>query len=182
MGADARRANGRDSAPLLSRPREGATMTAKGKPKGQSVTESEILERLAHARPPAWDTLGGRVIACEKAFDRVTMQWVAEPRHCHSVVGHPRGGIVQGGFVTGWLDAAMASACVVRGAFSVAVPSLEIKVSFLLAAHPGIYRSYGWITRWGRSIAFLEGELRDEEGELIARASSTAALRHLKKA
>jgi acyl-CoA thioesterase len=147
-----------------------------------SVTEAEVLERFSRVRPPVLETFGGGVVAYDRALDRITMEWKAERRHCHSVEDHPRGGIVQGGVITGWLDSAMAHACVARALFTVAVPSLEIKVSFLLAAHPGIYRSYGWITRWGRSIAFLEGELRDEEGELIARASSTAALRHLKKA
>ena len=145
------------------------------------VTEEEILAVFSRTKPPVLDTLGGRVVAYDKALERVTMQWTAETRHCHSVEGHPKGGIVQGGIVTGWIDSAMAHACVAKSVFTVGVPSLEIKVSFLAAASPGIYRSYGWIAKWGRSVAFLEGELRDEDGHLIARASSTAALRHLKK-
>lgn len=146
------------------------------------MTEAEIIERMGRNRPPAWETLGGKgVVAYDKPRSRITTQWEAQTRHCHSVEGHPRGGIVQGGFVTGWLDGAMASACIVRGEFAVAVPSLEIKVSFLLPAHPGLYRAEGWIVRWGRSVAFMEAELHDADGELIARASSTAAIRHLKK-
>ena len=104
------------------------------------------------------------------------MEWTATVDHCHSVIGHPRGGIVQGGFVTGWLDAAMAHACMAKSEFTVGVPSLEIKVSFLRPAHPGVYRSHGWITRWARRIAFMESELVDSDGMVIARASSTAAL------
>ena len=150
---------------------------------GNRVTEAEILAQFARARPPILDTFGGGVVAYDRALDdRITMQWTAETRHCHSVEGHPRGGIVQGGVIAGWMDSAMAHACVAKSAFTVGVPSLELKVSFLSPAHPGIYRSYGWIIRWGRSVAFMEAELRDEEGALIARASSTAALRHLKKA
>jgi acyl-CoA thioesterase len=146
------------------------------------VTEAEILERFARTRQPFLDTFGGGIVAYDKALDRVTMEWTAGTRHCHSVEGHPRGGVVQGGLIAGWLDAAMAHACVARSAFTVTVPSLELKVSYLLPAHPGVLRSYGWIIRWGRSIAFMEAELRDEEGALLARASSTAALKHLKKA
>ena len=162
---------------------ENAMDEGSGEPRGrgQRVREDEVLAILARTKPPVLDTLGGGVVAYDKGLDRVTMQWQAETRHCHSVEGHPRGGIVQGGIVTGWIDSAMAHACVAKSVFTVGVPSLEIKVSFLSAAHPGIYRSYGWVVKWGRSIAFLEGELRDEEGALIARASSTAALRHLKK-
>jgi acyl-coenzyme A thioesterase PaaI-like protein len=64
-----------------------------------------------------------------------------------------------------------------RGECQIAVASLEIKVAFLLPAHPGLYRSYGKVIRQGRSIGFLEAELRDSNDVLVATASSTAALR-----
>lgn len=147
---------------------------------GGSVTEQQIIETFRNNANPCLATLGGGIVAFDAEHDLCTMQWTATRDHCHSVQGHPKGGIVQGGFVTGWLDAAMAHACIAKSKFTVAVPSLEIKVSFLLAAHPGVYRSRGWITRWGRSIGFMEGELLDEDGQVIARASSTAALRPLK--
>ena len=144
------------------------------------MDEQELLAKFRLRPPPALKTLGGgTVVAFDAATDRLTMRWTATPDHCHSIDGHPKGGIVQGGFVTGWLDAAMAHACVAKSGFTVAVPSLEIKVSFLEAAHPGDYLSTGWITRWGKSIAFLEADLRDADARLIARASSTAALRVL---
>lgn len=88
-----------------------------------------------------------------------------------------KGGIIQGGIVTGWLDVAMATACLVDGEDGLAVASLEIKETFLLAAHPGSYRAYGTVMRRGRSIGFMEAELRDSNDVLIATASSTAALR-----
>jgi uncharacterized protein (TIGR00369 family) len=78
--------------------------------------------------------------------------------------------------VTGWLDTAMACACIARSTFTLAVPSLEIKVSFLAPAHPGVYVARGWIQRWGRTVVFLEAELHDTAGKLIATASSTALL------
>ena len=143
------------------------------------MSEEDIVARFARTRPPALVTLGGGVTGWDAAAERVTMEWAATTAFCHSVEGHPRGGIVQGGFVTGWLDAAMAHACVAKSGFSVGVPSLEIKVSFLRPAHPGTYRSLGWITRWARRIAFMESELLDSENIVIARASSTAALTHL---
>jgi len=136
-----------------------------------------IIEGIESRRPPAWDLLNLKHMSYDQEQRRVVMEWQAEQRHCHSVEGHPRGGIVQGGFVTGWLDAAMASACLFDGDPLLAVASLEIKVSFLLSAHPGVYRSYGSVIRRGRSVAFMEAELRDAEERLIARGSSTAALR-----
>lgn len=136
-----------------------------------------IIEGIESKRPPAWDLLNLKQMSYDQEQRRVVMEWQAEQRHCHSVEGHPRGGIVQGGIVTGWLDAAMASACLFDGDPLLAVASLEIKVSFLLAAHPGVYRSHGSVIRRGRSVAFMEAELRDAEERLIARGSSTAALR-----
>lgn len=141
------------------------------------MSYAEIIKQIEARRPPAWDLLNGRLIAYDQATDRVVMEWNAEERHCHSVEGHPKGGIVQGGIVTGWLDASMACACLFCGDHRISVASLEIKVAFLLPAHPGLYRSYGTVIRRGRSVAFLEAELRDPNDNIIARASSTAAVR-----
>ncbi|GGC46722.1 PaaI family thioesterase [Chelatococcus reniformis] len=141
------------------------------------MTEQQILDAFRAHPNPCLVTLGGKVVSFDPETDVCVMQWQATQAHCHSTHGHPKGGIVQGGFVTGWIDAAMAHACMAKSRFTMAVPSLEIKVSFLLAAHPGRYHAKGWVTRWGRTVAFLEGELTDEAGQLIARASSTVALR-----
>jgi uncharacterized protein (TIGR00369 family) len=140
------------------------------------MTDQEILQRFNSHRQPANATLGTEVVAVEAAEGKVTLRCTATREHCHSVEWSPKGGIVQGGFVTGWLDTAMAHACVARSGFTLAVPSLEIKVSFLAPAHPGTYLARGWIQRWGRTIAFLEAELHDMAGKLIATASSTALL------
>ncbi len=144
----------------------------------QSV--AEIVAMIQARHPPAWDLLNGRLIGYDETLRRATMEWLAETRHCHSVPGHPRGGIVQGGIVTGWLDAAMATACHFLSDPGTSVASLEIKVAFLLAAHPGTYRSYGKVVRIGRTVAFLEAELRAVDDRLIATASSTAAVRAAK--
>lgn len=140
------------------------------------MTDEEILQRFNASRQPAIATLGAEVTAVDAGAGRVTLRCTATQAHCHSIEWSAQGGIVQGGFVTGWLDTAMAHACVARSKFALAVPSLEIKVSFLAPAHPGTYLATGWIQRWGRTIAFLEAELRDTAGKLIATASSTALL------
>ena len=57
--------------------------------------------------------------------------YLAKKNMCHS------GNIVQGGFITGWLDAIMALACMCKEGSDVLVLSLEIKTSFLKSVHPG---------------------------------------------
>lgn len=89
---------------------------------------------------------------------------------CHS------GGVVQGGFVTGWIDATMAAAVMHHSEWTMTTLSLEIKVSFLLPAAPGIVVAEAWITRMGRRIAFLEGQLLNEEGAVLATGTSTVKL------
>ncbi|MCG6205451.1 PaaI family thioesterase [Rhodopseudomonas sp. HC1] len=146
----------------------------------EARSSADIIATIEARHPPAWDLLNGRLVGYDEALRRTTMEWKAETRHCHSVPGHPRGGIVQGGIVTGWLDAAMATACHFQSDPGTSVASLEIKVAFLLAAHPGTYRSYGKVVRIGRTIAFLEAELYDAEDRPIATATSTAAVRAAK--
>jgi len=140
------------------------------------LTAAEILERFNGSRPPAIETLGGEVIAVEPETGRLTFRFRPSVAMCHST-DVPQGGIVQGGFVAGWLDTSMAHACSVRSNFTLLHPTLELKVSYLLPAHPNrLYYVDAEIVRWGRSIAFLEARLRDEHQRLIATASSTAFL------
>lgn len=89
---------------------------------------------------------------------------------CHS------GGIVQGGFITGWIDAAMAHAVLGASGYTLSPLSLEIKISFLRSAGPGLYHAEAWIERQGKSTVFLEGRLLNEAGEVVAKGSSTAKL------
>jgi acyl-CoA thioesterase len=140
------------------------------------LTAAEILERFNGSRPPAIETLGGEVIAVEPETGRLTFRFRPTVAMCHSI--HiPEGGIVQGGFVAGWLDTSMAHACSARSNFTLRHPTLELKVSYLAPAHPNrVYYVDAEIVRWGRTIAFLEARLRDEHQRLVATASATAML------
>ena len=89
---------------------------------------------------------------------------------------HTNATIAQGGFVTGWLDMAMARAVQHATDRACNVASLEIKVTFLEPVGPGEGKVVARITRLGKRIAFLEGELFNPAGKPAARASSTALL------
>lgn len=121
--------------------------------------------------PGLLETLGNGVVIehFEDPF-KVVMEFEAEMRFCHS------GGVVQGGFVTAWLDSAMSHAVILATGRTRAPSSLEIKVSFVKAANPGKVRAVGWVKHLGGKIAFLEGELFNADGELLATASTTAKM------
>ncbi len=59
--------------------------------------------------------------------------------------------------------------------------TLEIKTTCLQAARMGVLKAEARVLRAGRSIAFLEAELRDQEGTLVATATTTTNLADMKK-
>ena len=121
----------------------------------------DLLESMGFVRIESFDREAGRVRA---AFD-------AQPRFCHT-----DGTIVQGGFVTAWLDFAMAHAALLRTGHDVGIASLELKVSFLQRVGPGRVFAEGRVQRLGRRVAFLEATLTDPAGAVLATASSTAMI------
>lgn len=110
-----------------------------------------------------------RIVSIDPA-GRACLEYTARPQQCHS------GGVVQGGFVTGWIDAAMAHAVIAKVGEGVVPMTLELKVSFLGPARPGPVFAEGWIIKSGRTTAFVEGSLKDAVGNLLATASSTLML------
>jgi uncharacterized protein (TIGR00369 family) len=97
----------------------------------------------------------------------VRMRYTARSEFAHS-----NGAVVQGGFVTAWLDSAMAMAVSARDPESV-VATLELKVSFLERVDVSTFEVEARAVRWGGSIVFLEADLFSKDGRLLARASST---------
>lgn len=117
-----------------------------------------------------YETMGLHRIVEMNPEGRSRLEYIAKPGMCHS------GGVVQGGFVTGWIDAAMAHAVIAAMGDGITPMSLEIKVSFFAPVRPGLVVAEGWIERRGRKTAFLEGRLLDEAGNLLAKGTSTANL------
>lgn len=101
---------------------------------------------------------------------RARIEYRAGTHMCHS------GGVVQGGFVTGWIDAAMAHAAIAMAGPDVVPMSLELKVSFFAPARPGLVIAEAWVEKRGRSTCFFEGRLLDADGKVLAKASSTLML------
>jgi len=121
--------------------------------------------------PEVMASLGdGRVLEADGELGRSRLEFTCKPEMCHS------GGIAQGGFVTGWIDSAMAHACVARYTTAYWIATLEIKVSFFKPATPGIVIAEGWIERAGKQTVFTEGRLLDTDGAVLAKGTSTIRL------
>jgi uncharacterized protein (TIGR00369 family) len=108
-----------------------------------------------------------RVVSVEGG--RAVIEYEVGRHMCHS------GGVAQGGFVCGWIDAAMAHASISLSP-DLTPMSLELKVSYFAPARPGLVTAEGWIERRGRATCFAEGRLLDPVGQVLAKATSTIRL------
>jgi uncharacterized protein (TIGR00369 family) len=142
----------------------------------ETLGDAELLQRLRAAAPQAVKTLNGEMVDLDSARGIARFRFEIVPAFCHS-----NGRICQGGFLTGMVDTAMANAALAKGKFAVAVPTLELKISFFEAMGPGVVFAEGRVMRWGGSVGFLDGDLKDEQGRLIVHATSTIKIVRSKK-
>lgn len=119
--------------------------------------------------------LGARPTAYDAESGRVSITYEAKPEFCNLI------GTVQGGILTAMLDNVMSFAALCRLELGHAVPTLEIKTTFVTPAKPGPILGEAVALRLGRSVAFLEGRLSTEDGTLLAVATSTAQVRRVAK-
>lgn len=142
---------------------------------GPALSDAALLARFQNARnrPPCSFALGLEVLALSQSPAWARLAFSASPDWCNPM------GAIQGGFVTAMLDEAMAVAGIIAGGLGYVVPTLELKTSFLRPCPPGRLEAEGRVLRWGATAAFLEADLTDPEGRLIAKASATAVPRRL---
>ena len=131
-----------------------------------------IEERTQHMREqPLFQGMGfSKIIEFSKEESSIKIEYIAERRHCHS------GNIVQGGYVTGWIDSAMAHSVMIPTNFEFSPLTLELKITFFKSANPGPVIAEAKVIKLGKSIAFVEGSLLSEKGILIAKGTSTNKL------
>lgn len=134
------------------------------------MNDKETVERLSAHLPRFIDMLGGRISAADAPGSACTMEFDISRDFCHSI------DIVQGGFVTAMLDAAMTHALFAADIDVVNVNSLEIKTNYLEPTRAGRLRAVGTVVKSGYKIAFMEGRLYDDRGLLTATASTVAKL------
>ena len=127
----------------------------------------DIERRTEYMREePLFQGMGfSKILEFSRENQSIKIEYIAETRHCHS------GNIVQGGYVTGWIDSAMA-----HTDFKFSPLTLELKITFLKSANPGIVIAAAKVIKLGKSVAFVEGTLSNSNGDLIAKGTSTNKL------
>lgn len=121
-------------------------------------------------KPPCAELLGWTLLDMDEDAGTVRIGFTARPEFLNPA------GFVQGGFLAAMLDDVMGPAALVMSDGWSFTSTIDMNVSFLAPAKAGPLIGEGSVIQLGRTIGYLQGELRDEAGTLIARATSTARL------
>jgi uncharacterized protein (TIGR00369 family) len=136
-----------------------------------ALTDADILERFQRTknRPTGSETLGFRLVAVSQADKAVEVAFEARAELLLNPMKQ-----IQGGYLCAMLDECMSVACMVASGMTHVAPTVEMKTSFFRPGLPGPIKGLGRVVKWGRTIAFTEGELYDGQGRLLAKATGTA--------
>jgi uncharacterized protein (TIGR00369 family) len=137
----------------------------------KTYTDDEILQRFLRTKnqPTGSQTLGFRMVSVSQEKMEVEVAFEAKAE----LLANPMKQ-VQGGYLCAMLDECMSVACMVASKMTAVAPTAEMKTSFFRPAMPGQLKGIGRVLRWGRTLAFTEGELYDADGRLVAKATGTA--------
>lgn len=123
-------------------------------------------QELLAAAPAGWmETLGARITESEPG--RVVLELEAGSQHRHG------GGVVQGGVITQIADAAMGMSLATLQEDGVWNTTIELKINFIRPVVSGRIRAVGRVVDMKQTLLFSEADVLDEQGRLVARASST---------
>ena len=132
------------------------------------MSESSVIQRLNAHRPGFIEMLGGTIVAVDQQEQSCTFEFMLSTDFCHSI------DVVQGGFITVMLDAAMSHAVFASGEDISGLSSLDINTTYLEPTRAGRLRAVGKIVKCSYKTAFLEARLYNSDGLLTATASSVA--------
>ena len=139
------------------------------------MNDQETLERFKSNTAPCIDTLGMKVLSFCSEPPSIEVEFEAKYEFTHS-----EGQVVQGGFVTGMLDAPMAHLLMGLFDFKVSPMTLDINVSFLAPSRPGKLNCVAEVIQLGKSTAFMASKLY-QENFLVATSTSTVKIIPLNK-
>jgi molybdopterin converting factor subunit 1 len=142
----------------------------------QRATDDGKFDELVTSKTgalPSTNLLGTRPVAVSEG--EVEIEFMGRPEFLNPT------GSVQGGFLTAMLDKAMGAAAFTLLEPGLALPTLEIKTSFMRPARPGTLTCKARVIRRGRSIVFTEALLEDDRGARVATATATALIAPLEE-
>jgi uncharacterized protein (TIGR00369 family) len=133
-----------------------------------------ILDRFP--TPPCATLLSLDILEADRETGRVTIAFTAKPEFCNA------SGNVQGGLLAAMLDDCMGPAILIATEAKSFLSTIDLNVQFLAPAKPGQLIGRGRVVKIGKTIGFVEAELEDASGNLIARATASVRITAMHKA
>ncbi|MEY4850939.1 MAG: cytosolic protein [Sphingomonadales bacterium 28-64-96] len=134
-----------------------------------ALNDDDLKARMNRFVPPTAAILGQEILEIDSAAGRVKMKFQPIDA-CRNPMGN-----VQGGIVVAMLDDAAAFAAIIKSGKRIGIPTIELKTSFFAPAKAGVpLYAEGRCLKLGKRIAFMEADLFDEEGTLLARLTTSA--------
>ena len=153
-------------------------MSSEDKPEeNPRISDEAMLARFTNSkkRPPCTETVGMRLTHVDQAKMTARYEFEAKQEFANPT------GAIQGGFICAMLDEAMSALAIIASNVTMNAPTLEMKVSFLRPLFVGKATAEARILKWGKSTCFIEAELFDPAGQLVAKASATQAPKPFKR-
>ena len=135
-----------------------------------SSSERPIADGILDRSAPCHDLLGRRVLSAEDG--RSELSFEASEAFTNGM------GNVQGGFLAAMLDSVMGAALATVLEDGEKPPTLEMKINYVKPAKVGTIVGSAQVVHRGRSVAFLEAELRNQAGNLLATGTSTNLIQY----
>jgi uncharacterized protein (TIGR00369 family) len=132
------------------------------------VTKLDTFRKMVSGElppPPVGDLVGMRMTAIEAG--QATFELDAGPQHASPL------GTVHGGILCDLADAAMGCAHGSQLEDDETFATLELKINFMKPVWKGRLTAIGKVIKSGRTIGLTECRITDEQGSLVAFATST---------
>lgn len=132
---------------------------------------SKMFDQIARVargelpQPPIAELLGFALTEVEPG--RAVIEFTAGGRHANPL------GTLHGGVLCDIADAAMGLAYASTLADSESFTTLELKINFLKPIWEARLQAEGRVVKGGRTVGLVECDVTDEQGRLVARATST---------
>ncbi len=128
------------------------------------------------AMPPCAKLLGWHMIEADAEQGRVKIGFEGKPEFCNPA------GFIQGGLLSAMLDDTMGPAVLLHTNGAAYTATISMTVNFLSPARVGRLIGDAQVTQVGKTVAFVEAKLTDENGTIVATATSTARVVETAKA
>ncbi|HEV8643076.1 MAG TPA: PaaI family thioesterase [Methylomirabilota bacterium] len=125
----------------------------------------QMMVRREVPPPPIAELVGFTLTSVEPG--RAVVELEATERHANPM------GTLHGGVLCDVADAAMGIAYASTLGEAETFTTLELKINFLKPVWKAKLRAEGRVVKAGRTVGLVECDVRDDQGELVARATST---------